>query len=424
MAASEATPMEIEKPVNGVDLSEGQDGGIIKEILREGEGDERPAKGDRVVVHYVGTLLDGSKFDSSRDRGDTFTFNLGKGQVIKGWDVGVASMRKGELARLTCKADFAYGAAGSPPKIPPNATLVFEVELFSWQGEDVSPGKDGGIIRSTLAEGSGFQSPNDYASVTASFSVKLNGKVLLNESSVNFTLGESDDPKITKGLEAAIKKMKLKEKSRFTMAPQYCYGKEGNKELDIPGDATLVYEVELVSFEKAKAVYEMENAEKLEQAEIRKAKGTDFFKKGLTEKALANYNTILDYLDSESTLDGEEKTRRDALVLAARLNLAACQLKLGDNPSVIEHCNEALEIQKDSAKAYFRRAQAHQNRKDFDLAIEDYQEVIALEPNNKAAKNQMIVCKKEQQAAYQKEKKLYANMFSKVSQPDSKVGEK
>ena len=80
--------------------------------------------------------------------------------------------------------------------------------------------------------------------------MKHDGNVVLEKSDVKFTLGESEDPNITPGLEAAIKKMKLKEKSRFTMTPKYCYGTEGNKELNIPGNASLVYEVELSSFEK------------------------------------------------------------------------------------------------------------------------------------------------------------------------------
>jgi len=407
----------------GMDLTENKDGGILKEILREGEGDERPSKGDKVTVHYVGTLLDGTPFDSSRDRGDKFVFDLGKGQVIKSWDVGVASMRKGELARLTCAAPYAYGEQGSPPKIPPNATLVFEVELFSWKGDDVSPGKDGGIIKSTLVDGSGFQSPNDYASVTINYSVKYDGKSLFEESAFKFSIGESDDDKITVGLEAAVKKMKLKEKSRFTMSPKYCYGTDGNKELGIPGDSTLVYEIELTSFEKAKAVYEMDGGEKLEQAEIRKSKGTDFFKKGLVEKAQTNYNAVLEYLDSESSLEGEEQTKRDALVLAARLNLAACELKLGDHAKVIEHCNEALTIQGDSTKAFFRRGQALQKRKDYSQAVSDYKRVVELEPENKAAKSQMAVCNKEIQKDLLREKKLYTNMFSGVGKKDTKVGE-
>ena len=99
------------------------------EVLREGAGAEARA-GNTVSVHYVGTLTDGKKFDSSRDRGSPFTFKLGAGQVIKGWDQGVAGMRVGAMRKLTVPPDLAYGDQGFPPVIPPGSTLVFEVELL------------------------------------------------------------------------------------------------------------------------------------------------------------------------------------------------------------------------------------------------------------------------------------------------------
>jgi FKBP-type peptidyl-prolyl cis-trans isomerase FkpA len=98
--------------------------------ITAGTGDLAKA-GDRVSVHYVGTLTDGSKFDSSRDRNQPFQFVLGQGQVIKGWDQGVAGMKVGEKRKLTIPPAMAYGPQGRPPKIPPNATLVFEVELLA-----------------------------------------------------------------------------------------------------------------------------------------------------------------------------------------------------------------------------------------------------------------------------------------------------
>src|SRR5215475_7988325 len=99
------------------------------ENLKEGTGAEAKV-GNTVTVHYVGTLTDGKKFDSSRDRGRGFSFTLGKGMVIKGWDQGVAGMKVGQLRKLTIPAHLAYGERGFPPVIPPNSTLVFEVELL------------------------------------------------------------------------------------------------------------------------------------------------------------------------------------------------------------------------------------------------------------------------------------------------------
>jgi FKBP-type peptidyl-prolyl cis-trans isomerase FkpA len=99
------------------------------EDLKVGTGAEATA-GKNVSVHYVGTLTDGSTFDSSRDRGSPFQFRLGAGQVIKGWDQGVAGMKVGGLRKLTIPPDMGYGARGYPPVIPGNSTLVFEVELL------------------------------------------------------------------------------------------------------------------------------------------------------------------------------------------------------------------------------------------------------------------------------------------------------
>jgi len=95
---------------------------------------ESAAAGSTATVHYTGWLTNGTKFDSSRDRGQPFSFTLGAGQVIAGWDEGLAGMKVGGRRKLVIPADLGYGAAGAPPDIPPGATLVFDVELLELRG--------------------------------------------------------------------------------------------------------------------------------------------------------------------------------------------------------------------------------------------------------------------------------------------------
>lgn len=114
---------------NSTNMAKFTKNGVQVEILKEGSGVETKG-GDRVSVNYLGTLENGIKFDSSYDRGVPFEFTLGEGRVISGWEIGVLGMKVGEKRKLIIPSELAYGAAGAGSEIPPNAILIFEVELL------------------------------------------------------------------------------------------------------------------------------------------------------------------------------------------------------------------------------------------------------------------------------------------------------
>ncbi len=128
---------EIGKSVKKNAMTENQTGNAVSDLkietTKEGTGDRVVKSGNTITVHYTGRLEDGTKFDSSVDRGTPFTFMIGAGQVIKGWDEGLLGMKVGEKRTLTIPADKGYGATGAGGIIPPNATLIFDTELLSIQ---------------------------------------------------------------------------------------------------------------------------------------------------------------------------------------------------------------------------------------------------------------------------------------------------
>ncbi|XP_064604000.1 peptidyl-prolyl cis-trans isomerase FKBP4-like [Liolophura sinensis] len=405
---------------NGIDLTPNKDGGVLKKILREGTGSETPGKGDTVYVHYVGTLLDGTKFDSSRDRNELFDFKLGMGSVIKAWDIGVASMKKGELALLTCKPEYAYGESGSGPVIGPNATLVFEVELFRWEGEDISEERDGGVTRRVIRKGEGYKTPNEGATVDVHITGRYNDAIF-DDRNVQFILGEGEELDICPGLEQALKKFVNKEHSKLWIKSKHAFGKEGSAKFNIPPDADIVYEVEMTNFEKAKEAWEMDTAEKLNQSELVKQKGTDFFKAGKYKQAINYYKKIVKFLETESALEGEETSRHKSLLLAAHLNLAMCQLKLQDYQQAEKECENALEIDAKNEKGLFRRGMARLKQNEYESAIEDFREVLKIDPNNKAARKELSLATQKLKQFRDKEKKLYAGMFTKLAAKEEKL---
>ncbi|XP_044500443.1 peptidyl-prolyl cis-trans isomerase FKBP62-like [Mangifera indica] len=295
--------------------------GLKKKLLKEGEGWETPGSGDEVEVHYTGTLLDGTQFDSSRDRGTPFKFKLGQGQVIKGWDEGIKTMKKGENAIFTIPPQLAYGESGSPPTIPPNATLQFDVELLSWTSvKDIC--KDGGIFKKILVEGEKWENPKDLDEVLVKYDAWLEDGTLVSKSDgVEFTVEEGY---FCPALSKSVKTMKKGEKVLLTIKPQYGFGEMGRPatgdERAVPPNATLQINLELVSWKSVsditkdkkvlkKILKEGEGYEKPNDGAVVQVKligklydGTIFVKKGLDEEQPYEFK-----IDEEQVVEGLDR---------------------------------------------------------------------------------------------------------------------
>jgi FK506-binding protein 4/5 len=300
------------------------DGKMVKTIITPGIGQRSPPAGSKVFVHYVGTLqATGEKFDSSRDRGDPFSFTIGSGQVIKGWDVGVGYMRKNEKSMLTLHSDFAYGDRGSPPKIPGGATLCFEVELLDWE-KDASPvTEDKGVMKTTAQESAEPMSsrPQRYATCTFSMEVRENdedGKTVQKEQ--EYVLDLDDTATATSsiaglwGVQEAVRSMKKGEIAEFTVEPDYGTGQDGAlaEKLGLPlgGRLRLYLKITLQSYTDVEGFPKehhewatQSTAFKLAHAQRLKATGNFFYaKQKQFGRALAYYKEALDlYFDEEES---------------------------------------------------------------------------------------------------------------------------
>jgi len=397
-----------------------KDGGVIKNIIKEGEGWEMPEKGADVKVHYVGTLLDGTQFDSSRASGKEFEFVLGVGNVIRGWDAGVATMKKGEIAKFVIKPEYGYGSKGAGDKIPPNSTLVFEIELISFVNEkDLTSKRDFGVLKKVIKDVEGWERPNEDAKAKIHYIGKLksNDKVFENTRErgepVEIIVGGDDG--VIPGLDLAVENMKKGEVALVTIQPEYGYGKEGNPALNIPPNATLVYEIELVDFQKAKEAWDMEFPEKVEVSKRKKEEGNELYNKGKFVKAVKRYKKAVRFFENDSNFSDEQKKTAESIKLPCYLNLAACKLKTGDYQDTIKNCDDVLKIQPDNVKALFRKGQAYNALDNWDECKKALLRCLELSPDNADAKKELAKLRQKIVNQDKKDRLVYAGIFDKLS---------
>ncbi|XP_024963222.1 peptidyl-prolyl cis-trans isomerase FKBP62-like isoform X3 [Cynara cardunculus var. scolymus] len=511
--------------------------GLKKKLLRRGVGFETPECGDEPTVHYVGTLLDGTTFISTRDKGEPFTFKIGQDQVCSGFDQAVLTMKKGEIALFTLPPQLGFGAAGTDG-VPPNSFIYFEVELISWitvvdvckdggilkrvvkKGEQTGqPGdldevkvryvvtlldgvtvaespnegvefylKDGHfcmalpkaiktmtreekadlivqpqyafgggvttlpngcspippdsalrvalellsfkpvvdvtndlkVVKKILKEGEGALTANEGASVIIRYRAMLeNGTVFEKkgydgETSLSFI---TDEEQVIAGLDRAVATMKKGEKATLTIGHEYGYGsKEVMCDLAvIPPFSTLVYEVEVIDFEKEKAPWEMANHERIEEAGKKKEEGNVLFKNGKYQRAAKKYDKAVDYVSEEGLLGDDVQKLVKSLRVSCWLNGAACSLKLNDYQEAIKLCSKVLDVEFYNVKALYRRAQAYMKTYDLQLAELDIKKALEADPQSREVKSIQTTLKQLQAESNKRDLKLYTNMFARMA---------
>lgn len=391
----DATEVKVVKPKSKVEAEfENIEKRLAKKEKNEGR---RPPRGSLVSVHFVGTFAkDGYEFDSSRDRnkGEPSVFYIGTGQVIRGWDVGVATMKPGEKARFTCRASYAYGPKGVEGRIPKNATLIFEIELISWTMEDLYNGSH--MKRLKLRVGTGANAHYESVcrvdvAVLPGLTHETDGEDVDNlptplhvKTGWDVVLGETAGLPV--GLERALEKMCNGEEGLFTVDGSLVDSDDA--EWQITKGTTFRYLVSLAISVNHEDEDSYESEAKVQQAAMRKEQGNTYFSEKNWRGAELKYKRALDFLYGWAAgQDDELRPQARQLELAIRGNLAQTMLNRGDNLSLrgcLDECDMAEDMTHpgDVArnKALFRRAKAFTLLHDYDGALADLNAILVTNP--------------------------------------------
>lgn len=413
--ATDATAAVVVAPTR-VDMC--GDGSIFKEILTTGSG-APPPTGAVVEVHYTGTLLDGTEFDSSRKRGEPFKFTIGRGQVIRGWDEGVATMLIGERAIFTICSDKAYGDHGSGASIPGGATLVFDVELLSWDSRtDISEAKDKSIMKDVVTKGTGQIKVMDFAEVTLHYTMSLpDGTQIFTTRTTPETPPITfivDDGTLIPGIEVLVKTMVVGETAVAVIAPKHAYEAAGNAALNVPPNSPIHVQVFLEDMKNEQPAYVLSNADRLAATDKLRNLGNTLFARNDFTRALRAYSKALTSIDQDFNFTDADKDAAKAKKVLIFSNQAAVYIKWRKFKEARESANKALAIESCNVKALFRRGTARFELDEWDTAKQDFVRVLELDPTNEAAR--AALANLTHQAAVQaaQDRKRFHNMFGRL----------
>ncbi|XP_050442767.1 FK506-binding protein 59 [Adelges cooleyi] len=394
-----------------MDITPNSDGGVLKELLKEGHGTDKPHKGCRVYVSYVGTFPDGTVFDRT-NASAPFQFTLGKDMTIKGFEVAISTMTCGEISKFDCHPDYAYGSDGFEKLIPPNTWLTFEIQLLKCTWEDISRRKDGSITKQILEPGTGHVTPSSVSLVNINVQKEKNGCVV-KEDNLEFRLGEGKLHGICPGIELALTKFKMKEKSRLFIHEKHTLPDQNDD------NSEEVYVVKLNFFEKFVESWSLTSEDRIEQAKYFKQKGTEYYKMENYSMALKFYKKMVDYLKNDVSINENQLEEVKLLKLVSYLNSAMCNLKSNRHTQAKNDCDNALNLDPTNVKAMFRKGESLIGLHELIAAKRCFQEVLKQEPNNRAAATKINECDNKLKHQKSLEKSVYSNMFEKFAKRDT-----
>jgi len=273
--------------------------------------------------------------------------------------------------------------------------------------------------KSVKRKGEGYQKPADNTTVVYKYRLSVKessgaNRIVEDKFHEETKLVLGDDPVTLSGLEESLKNMYKNEQAVFTIHPDYGFGKKGNETLGIPPDATLILEIDLLSFDKYKETWDMNVEEKIAYMSKCKEQGNRFFKAGEVKKAGKKYSAAVKIFQYERNLGEADKKKVDEIKLHCHSNLCVCKAKEFNWEKVISNANDGLAIDPNHLKCLFKRAQALTQTDRFAEAEADFKKSFVLDANNAEISKAYQELKARIKKLKEKERKVFGGLFQKV----------